>query len=75
MDRRTGEQTAKVRDAVRPMGAYLFRLVARMDKTNLRNTDPKLYRLARAAEDAVDSLWNELFYQSCKSAVGRPPTA
>ena len=56
------------------MWHYLFRLVARLDKTHLRNTDPSQYRLARAAEKAIHGLWVELRYQSCGHGVGRPPT-
>jgi hypothetical protein len=60
-------------DALRPTLGYLGRLVERMDRTNLRQGDPKLYRLVRAAEDAMHSLCVELHYQSCASGVGRPP--
>jgi hypothetical protein len=75
MERLTPEQAAKVRDTVRPMSAYLFRLVARLEKTNLSLRDPNLYRVARAAEEAIHALWVELHYQSCGHGVGRKPTA
>jgi hypothetical protein len=55
------------------MGGYLFRVVERMDRTNLSRRDPKLYQLVRAAEDAPHRLWVELHYQSCGHGVGRPP--
>ena len=73
MERLSPDQAGKLVNAVRPMGHYLFRLVERMDKTGLRQRDPKLYRLVRAAEDAIHCLWVELHYQSCGHGVGRPP--
>jgi hypothetical protein len=72
MDKLTPDQARAVCEAVHPMHGYLFRLVERMDRTNLSLRDPRLYRLARAAEDALHRLWVELHYQSCGRGVGRP---
>ena len=74
MDRLTPDQAAKVRDGVATSRRYLVCLVDRMDQSPIRNGDPKLYRLVRAAEDAMHSLSVELHYQSCVHGVGRPPT-
>jgi hypothetical protein len=73
MDRLTTEQARTIHDALGPARCYLVRLVERTDRTNLRNRDPKLYRLARAAEDALHSQTVELHYKSCGHGVGRPP--
>jgi hypothetical protein len=72
MDRLTTEQAAQVRDARGPATDYLWRLLERMDKTNLRLGDPKLYRLVTAARDAMHALGVELHYQSCGYGAGRP---
>jgi len=74
MDRLTPDQARKIHDAIGPTLGYLARLLKRMDQTNLRLRDPNLYRLVRAAEDALHSLTVELHYQSCGHGVGRPPT-
>ena len=75
MGKLTTGQARKIGDALGPAHGYLVRLVERMDRTPLRNGDPKLYRLVRAAGDAMHSLTVELHYQSCGHGVGRPPTA
>jgi hypothetical protein len=72
MDRLTIEQARKLADAIPPMGGYLWRLAERMDQTNLRLRDPKLFGLGTAANDARHALWVELHYQSCGHGVGRP---
>jgi hypothetical protein len=73
VDRLTTEQAATIGKALGPAHGHLARLVERMDRTNLRMRDPKLYRLVRAAEDALHSLTVELHYQNCGHGVGRPP--
>jgi hypothetical protein len=75
MDGLTTDQAATIGKALGPALGYLARLVERMDRTNLRMRDPKLYRLVRAAEDAMHALTVELHYQSCGHGVGRPPSA
>jgi hypothetical protein len=72
MDKLTTDKARVIFDALQPTSGYLFRLVERMDRTNLRRGDPELYRLVRAAESAKRSLRAELHYQSCKHGVGRP---
>ena len=42
MDKLTPDQARAVCEAVRPMGGYLWRLVERMERTNLSRRDPKL---------------------------------
>ncbi len=74
MDKLTTDQAGKIHDAIGPTLGYLARLVERMDRTNLRHGDPKLYALVRAAEDSMHALSVELHYQSCGPGVGRPPT-
>lgn len=64
MDKLTTEQARKLTEAVRPMGGYLFRVQARMEKTNLGLGDPRLYQLVTTAYDALHGLWVELHYQS-----------
>jgi hypothetical protein len=73
MDRLTPDQARKIRDAVGPATGYLWRLTDRLVKVGLDVRDPKLYRLATAALDAMHSLSVELHYQSCGHGVGRPP--
>ena len=73
MDHLSPDQAGTIGKALGPAHGYLFRLVGRMDRTNLRLRDPKLYRLVRAAEDAMHSLTVELHYQNCGHGVGRPP--
>jgi hypothetical protein len=71
-DRLTSHRTATVGDAIG--SGYCVRLAERMDHTPNRNGDPKLYRLVRAAQDALHLLWVEHHYQSRGHGVGRPPT-
>ena len=70
-ERLTPEQAATIGREIGPTRGYLARLIERMDRTNLRYADAKLYALVRAAEDAVHSLCVELHYQSCERGVGR----
>jgi hypothetical protein len=72
MDRLTPEQARQIHDALGPAHGYLVRLVERIDRTNLRHRDPKLYALVRAAEDALHSLLVEPHDQSSGHGVGRP---
>jgi hypothetical protein len=72
MEKLTTEQAQKIGDAIGPTFGYLVRLVERMDRTGLRQRDPKLCRLVRAAESAMHSLTVELHYQSCGHGAGRP---
>ena len=72
MDRLNPEQARKIHDALQPATGYLWRMLERMDRTNLRLADPKLYTLVVAARDAMHALCVEVHYQSCASGVGRP---
>jgi hypothetical protein len=72
MDRLTPEHARLIGDRLGPTLGYLGRLTTRMSQTPLAVRDPKLYRLARAAEDALHALTVELHYQSCGHGVGRP---
>jgi hypothetical protein len=74
MDRLTTDQARKIHDALGPATGYLWRLVERMCKTDLRLRDPELYRLVTAARNAMHALTVELHYQSVGHGVGRPPT-
>jgi hypothetical protein len=62
MDKLTPDKARALGNAVHPMRGYLFRLVERMDRTNLSLREPTLYQLVRAAEDAIHRLWVELHY-------------
>ena len=72
MDRLTPEQARKIHDALQPATGYLWRMLERMDRTNLRLADPRLYGLVVAARDAMHALTVELHYQTCGHGVGRP---
>jgi hypothetical protein len=74
MDKLTTDHARKLREALGPARGYLCRLVERMDRTGVRQGEPKLYALVRAAEEAMHKLTVELHYMGCKSGVGRPPT-
>ena len=65
IDRLTPDQARKVHDALQPATGYLWRMLGRMDSTNLRLADPKLYCLIVAARDAMHALTVELHHQSC----------
>src|SRR4029079_16441404 len=56
VDGLTTDQAATIGKALGPALGFLARLVERMDRTNLRMRDLKLYRLVRAAEDAMHAL-------------------
>ena len=73
MDQLTPDQARKILDRIGPATGYLWRMLGRMDATNLRLADPKLYGLVVAARDAMHALTVELHYQSCGQGVGRPP--
>jgi hypothetical protein len=75
VERHSRDQAGNLVNSIRPMGHDLFRLVERMDVTGLRQRDPTLCQLVRAAEEAIHRLWVELRYQSCGHGVGRPGNA
>ena len=75
MDRLTHDHARRIGGRLRPTLGYLHRLTVRMSQTGLDVRDPKLYRLALAAEHALHALTVELHYQSCASGVGRPLAA
>ena len=72
MDRLTTEQAGTIRGALGPATGYLWRLLERMDRTNLRLRDPRLYELVTAARDAMHALGVELHYENCGHGVGWP---
>ena len=59
--------------ALGPATGYLWRLLERMHKMDLRLREPNLYRLVVTARGAVQALSGELHYQSVGHGVGRPP--
>jgi hypothetical protein len=68
----TPEQAARIVAQVRPMLAYLRRLVKRMDKRRFPSDDP-LFRVALNAHDAVHELHVHVHYLSCPSGVRQLP--
>ena len=72
LDRLTPDQARKVHDAFQPATGYLWRMLGRMDVTNLRLADPNLYALVVAARDAMHALTVELQYENCECGVDQP---
>jgi hypothetical protein len=68
----TPAQAAVIRDNVRPMLAYLRRLVQRMHKRRFL-PDDRLLRTALAAYDAIHELHVEVHCLCCTSGVRRLP--
>jgi hypothetical protein len=68
----TPEQASRIVAQLRPMLAYLRRLVTRMDKRRFPSDDP-LFRVALRAHDALHELHVHMHYLSRTSGAGRLP--
>jgi len=64
-------QARRVHRALGPSVGYLSRLKARMLKVGFTQDD-LLYQLVSQSYDAIQALFMQLHYLSCKSGVGRP---
>jgi hypothetical protein len=65
----TRAEAGALAQPVRKRVGFLVTLRQRMERTG-RTADPA-FRLVRAAEDGLRSLWVELHYRSC--GINRPP--
>lgn len=72
MDSLQAWQAEQIRDSLFLSINYLGRLQKRMEETGFSPTDP-LLKLVRNAFDAMQALYIEMNYQSCKSGAGREP--
>ena len=66
----TPGQAEKLREAIRPHLCYLTRLRERMERRGFPGSDP-LYRAVVTAQRAVQGVYTELHYLSCRGGVGR----
>jgi hypothetical protein len=66
----TVDQAARLSEHLGAHLGYLVRLTDRLDHLRFRPDDP-LYRKAWDARHAVQALFMEAHYASCKSGVGR----
>ena len=64
------DQSARLRDAVRPPLAWLGRLRKRMDELGFPPQDP-LYQSVLRAHNAMQELHVRAHYGACTSGVGR----
>ena len=72
MHRLTPDHARRIGDRLGPTVGYLWRMLGRLDATDLRLRDPRLYALVVAARDTTHALTVELHYPSYAPRVGRP---
>jgi hypothetical protein len=65
LERLTTDQAQQIHDFLQPATGYLWRMMERIDKINLRLGDPRLYELVNASRKAMHSLMSALHARSC----------